>query len=256
MVHIPNDDFPKTPERYRGNIIFQGKVVFAICLTKMDYRIFLTACQQLLFSQLGMTKEISLWCPDTSNYKIGCDTISDHIQISCDTTLRAAFGRGRTSGETVVQNFVVRCEVVAGQATLPKRMKQVRPTHSKKQLARKDKTNKQKKCTFQLLEIEARSSCNLQKQLRLVNRAFKQISSISKKGKKNKCAVLHERRRKQFAAMLVTMRKHPQRASAWLDKMRHQHAGNAGMLRILSIFDIFVDKFLCNTSISKSLCIY
>ena len=229
-MHLPNDDFPRPPVRYRGNIIFQGKVVFAIALTKMDYQVFFTVCKKLLVSQLGMAKDISLWCLDTS--------------IRCDTTLRAAFGRGCTRGETVCQNFVATCKVVSGQGKLLKQMKQVRQTHSKKQLARKDKKKQQKKCTIRLLEIEAKRSFSLQSQRRLLNLAFKKISSISKKGTTNKRAVLYERRRKQFVAMLVTMRKHPQRASVWLDKMRHQHAGNAKLLRILSCFDIFVNNLL------------
>lgn len=103
---------------------------------------------------------------------------------------------------------------------------------------------------FRLLEVEARRSRNLQSQLRLLNRAFKQITTpISKKAKKNNSA-LYERRRRKFVAMLKTMRQRPQRASAWLSKMRRQHADNVAILRILSILNIFVSNLMgSNTSL-------
>jgi len=268
MVHFPNDDSHRprpgpdqtVVQRYRGNIFFKGKLVFAICLQTVDYGQFLTACQKLLMIQFGIRQKISLWRLDTiSDWKIttfsnsisACsDKATTLCKISSDVELRNAFGRG--CSKTLVQNFVVKCEVGTDQLLSQKRV--CRQDGSKKKIGcrqgkKVDRGNTTR--AFCLLEVEARRSVNLQSQLRLLNRAFKQITTpISKKTTATN-SVLYERRRRKFVAMLVTMRKRPERASAWLSKMRHQHAGNARMLPILSLLNIFVNNLLGNTSSAK-----
>jgi len=227
---------------------------------------------------LGITQEISLWFlnkkPDHDmasgrNYDTICSSIhptATLCRISSNAALRTAFTRGHSRGGNLVQNFTVKCEVVTdrdSKHSLPKKAytqqvigKQPGPRKGNQSGCGKDKrVGKKNMRAFRLLEQEARRACNLQSQLRLLNRAFKQIMTpISKKMTTNKPApnkrtILYERRRKQFAAMLVTMRKRPYRACAWLDKMRSQHAGNARMLQILTILNIFVNNVLhtCNS---------
>jgi len=176
-------------------------------------------------------------------------------KISSDVELQTAFRRGCSRGTTFVQNFVVKCEVAAHQGTnqpLQQKGSCTKGNYKKKigcRIGRQVDSGSMTRA-FRLLEVEARRSCNLQSQLRLLNRAFKQITTpISKKTKITNSA-LYERRRRKFVAMLKTMRKRPQRASAWLSKMRHQHAGNVGILRIVSILSIFVNNLLgSNTSL-------
>lgn len=254
MVHFINDDFSRPPpepnrspvQQYRANIIFQGKLIFVICLNNLDCRKFLVACQQLLLSQREITQEISLLCLDTiPDTKTNSDVISEpssinaaSYKISSDIDLRAAFESGRRRAGTVVQNFTV--VVTNKDANCPKQS--YKNKILKKQMAHRPG----KKLgvsnvirAFHLLEKEASRSRNLQSQLRVLNRAFKQIMTRT-----NKFSVIYERRRRQFAAMLVTMRKRPQRASAWLSKMQRQHAGNTRMLQILSILNIFVNNLV------------
>lgn len=149
MVHFLNDDFSRPPpesnrspeQQYRANIIFQGKLVFVICLNKLDYRKFLVACQQLLLSQRGITQEISLLCLDTiPDTKSNCDMISDHSSINAasykicsDIELRAAFETGFNRGGTVVQNFTV--VVTNKDANCPKQS--YKNKIAKKQMARR-----------------------------------------------------------------------------------------------------------------------
>lgn len=276
MVHLPNDDTHRPPsepdhtvvQRYRGNIFFKGKLVFAISLHTVDYQQFLVACQKFLRCQsenINLIKEISFWYLDTVSagkvtkypHSISdrCETATALRKISSDVELQTAFCRGRSKGTTVVQNFVVKCEVALQQGTYKSLQQQgicIEGNCDKKIKCSKGKKMDRENVTraFRLLEVEARRSRNLQSQLRLLNRAFKQITTpISKKAKKNNSA-LYERRRRKFVAMLKTMRQRPQRASAWLSKMRRQHADNVAILRILSILNIFVSNLMgSNTSL-------
>jgi len=260
MVHFVNDDFSRPPpepnrspaQQYRANIIFQGKLIFVICLNKLDCRNFLVACQQLLLSQRGITQEISLLCLDTiPDTKTNCDVISEHssinaasYKISSDIDLRAAFESGCRRGGTVEQNFSVvvtnKDANCAKQSYKNKILKKQMAHRPGKKLGVSNVIR-----AFHSLEKEASRSRNLQSQLRVLNRAFKQI--MYQKTRTNNPA-MYERRRRQFAAMLVTMRKRPQRASAWLSKMQRQHAGNTRMLQILSILNIFVNNLVRNAS--------
>lgn len=261
MVHFINDDFSRPPpepnrspaQQYRANIIFQGKLIFVICLMKLDSRKFLVACQQLLLSQRGITQGISLLCLDTiPDTKSDCDVISAHTsinaasyKISSDIDLRAAFESGRRRGGTVVQNFTI---VTNEDTNCPKQSYKNKIV--KKQMARrpgKELGVGNAIRAFHSLEKEASRSRNLQSQLRLLNRAFKQI--MYERKRTNKFSVMYERRRRQFAAMLVTMRKRPHRASVWLRKMQRQHAGNTRMLQILSILNIFVNNLIRNEQV-------
>jgi len=275
MVFFPNDDSSTTPpdntyavqpKQYRANIFFQGKLVFAIYLVTVNYHQFLGACQQLLFSQLGIKlgikQEIRLWCLDKISGTSDCDKTSDYdmisdrsrstttpYKISSDLEFRNVFGRGSCQGETMVRNFVITCEVATGKDT-GDALKKKETCKEKFSLNNKSTRKLDKEMrrdnvmqAFRKLEVEASRSRNLQSQLRLLNRAFKQIMSPKRKNAKTcKSSVVYERRRRQFAAMLVTMRKRPLRASAWVGKMQRQHAGNPRMSKILSILNIFVNN--------------
>jgi len=275
MVFFPNDDSSTTPpdntyavqhKQYRANIFFQGKLVFAIYLVTVNYHQFLGACQQLLFSQLGIKlgikQEIRLWCLDKISGTSDCDKTSDYdmisdrsrstttpYKISSDLEFRNVFGRGSCQGETMVRNFVITCEVATEKDT-GDALKKKETYNEKFSLNNKSTRGPDKKMqrdtvmqAFRRLEVEASRSRNLQSQLRLLNRAFKQIMSPKRKNAKIcKSAVVYERRRRQFAAMLVTMRKRPLRASAWVGKMQRQHAENPRMSKILSILNIFVNN--------------
>jgi len=240
--------------------------VFAIYLVTVNYHQFLGACQQLLFSQLGIKlgikQEIRLWCLDKISGTSDCDKTSDYdmisdrsrstttpYKISSDVEFRNVFGRGSCQGETMVRNFVITCEVATEKDT-GDALKKKETYNEKFSLNNKSTRGPDKKMqrdtvmqAFRRLEVEASRSRNLQSQLRLLNRAFKQIMSPKRKNAKIcKSAVVYERRRRQFAAMLVTMRKRPLRASAWVGKMQRQHAENPRMSKILSILNIFVNN--------------
>lgn len=235
MLHF-NDDSLRTrlpPDRqaqpYRANIIYQGRPVFAICIRKIEFKLFFSACQQLLLSQVGMTGVISLWCLRTTSGP--GPVISKPYKVYSDAALRHVFSDGTESGETIVRNFEVVCK-----QNKPKQGQDAKTqnalAHSKpKKLKQGDERG------FRLLQLQAGRSRTLQSQLRLLNKAFKTLPPSTVAGKR-------ERRRRQFAAMLVTMRKRPQRASMWLRKMQRQHCGNTRMLRILSILHIFVNNLL------------
>lgn len=270
MVHLPNDDTHRPPlepdqavvQSYRGNIFFKGKLVVSISLNAVDYQQFLIACQKFLICQsenINLMKNISLWYLDTvSARKVTknlhsisnrCEVATALCKISSDVELQTAFCKGSSKGTTLVQNFVVKCEVAAQQGTHKSlQQKKISIEHNCDQ---KIKCSKGRKVdrenvtrAFRLLEVKARRSRNLQSQLRLLNRAFQQITTpISKKTNKKNSA-LYERRRRKFVAMLKTMRQRPQRASAWLNKMRRQHASNVAILHILSILNIFVSNLL------------
>lgn len=279
MVHLPNDDThgpPSEPDQivaqhYRGNIFFKGKLVFVISLHAVNYQQFLVACQKFLIRQSEekhLIKKISLWYLDTVSarkIKTNSHSISNRCavptafcKISSDVDLQTAFCKGSSKGTTLVQNFVVKCEVAAQQGT--HKSLQQKETCIQGNCDQKIKSTKGKKVgrenvtrAFHLLEVEARRSRNLQSQLRLLNRAFQQITTpISKRAHKRNSA-LYERRRRKFVAMLKIMRKRPQRAGAWLSKMRRQHADNVAILRILSILDIFVNNLLDANDANPSL---
>lgn len=269
MVFFHNDDSSTThpdntyavqPSQYRANIYFQGRLVFAIYLATVDYHQFLSACQQLLFSQLGIKlgikQKVSLWCLDKISGNSDCDKESDFdmisdrsrnytpCKISSDIEFRNAFGKGYCQGETIVRNFVIATGKDTGHALKKLACKQKKPLNKKS--TRKPGNEMRRSSVMQAfcrLEAEASRSRNLQSQLRLLNRAFKQIMLPKrKKAQIHKFSVLYERRRRQFAAMLVTMRKRPQRASEWVVKMQRQHAGNPRITKILSILKIFVNN--------------
>lgn len=274
MVFFPNDDSSTTPpdntyavqrKQYRANIFFQGKLVFAIYIVTVNYHQFLGACQQLLFSQLGIKlgikQEIRLWSLDKISGTSDCDKTSDDMisdrsrstttpyKISSDVEFRNVFGRGSCQGETIVRNFVITCEVATEKDTgdALKKKEKYKEKFSLNNKSTREPDKKMQRDTvmqaFRRLEVEASRSRNLQSQLRLLNRAFKQIMSPKRKDAKTcKSAMVYERRRRQFAAMLVTMRKRPLRASAWVGKMQRQHAENPRMSKILSILNIFVNN--------------
>lgn len=275
MGYFPNDDDsarpPPDPDRpvppYRANIIFQGRIKFVICLNSLNYHQFIAACQQLLRSQLGITRQTALWYCSIS----GPDPT--RCKVKSDVDLRHVFAGGnRSGGETIIRNFVVVCEPSTSNQGKNANRSLCKQT-SKKQTLKKSKkqTVKKQPCTkklapktgktlglraFRLLELEAGRSRNLQTQLRLLNRAFKQIlPRTAKNTTAGKPSVVYERRRRQFATMLVTIQKRPQRASVWLRRMQHQHRGNVRMLRILSILHIFINisinNLLRNNDVSK-----
>lgn len=249
MVQFPNGNFARpTPDTdhsqpYRANIIFQGKLIFAICLSTIDYHQFLVACQHLLLSRLGIMQEIKLWCLGTS----ANPSITTPYKISSHIEFRNTFGEARRSEGYVVRNFLITCEPAANPDPTPLHKRTLKQQTYKKHPT-KGLKNISAGRAFRLLEIEASHSHSIQSQLRLLNRAFKEIMPpTSNNARAGKHLVLYERRRRQFVTMLMIMRNRPQRCSIWLNKMQRQHAGNVRMLQILSILHIFSKQFASDT---------
>lgn len=198
------------PAECRARIFFQGRHVFTVtidneapCATALQARV-----QRALESSAPVARLI-LWAtvPGTEDGR---------LVINSDKALRQIV----TTATTTCNVFLA---VSFASTTTPSKGKQVLRT-------------------IQLLQ-EAQRTPHLRGQIKLLNRALLPAPTRMSKSGPRRAATrtpVYERRRKRFVAMLMRMRREPEKAAQWLERMSIAHSREPQMARILSLLTIFV----------------
>lgn len=211
---------PSNGKHYLVNVYYQNNHVFVVSMQVLNFAKFLAGCRRLLLSQLGV-RTPRLIAHVRRAATAGSTTL---CRLKTERQFRQVFGGASSSN----RRNIYLSTPAAGGHLLHRKLVLTQPTPNKPVEAAAPNG-------LAKIESEAKFTRSLAGQMRLLDKAFRQLpapASVS--------SGQLERRRKQYRSMLVAMRQNPARAGRWLSKMRRLHQHRARMLRILSIFDIFV----------------